>query len=209
MELGKLLVDTRCVCLAGVPVPGLTAGRTPRGQPARLVGSGRCRNEHLLWYIVGSRRVDFRTFHALSGRCARTEYLIGHLRRFRNPPSGALCRYKPVRRQRTDSFAGCLHHVGGYCYYRVCRQPACTKHERRGKTRCRKRLCIDKRLAGSTPGWCHECLLCFGAGCGNTYQRSRLGWGSGRTLCRSAGYLPGYAWRLPDKRSLLSATECG
>ena len=75
--------------------------------------------------------------------------------------------------------------------------------------RCRKRLCIDKRVTGCTFGWCHECLLCFGTGCGNTYQRSRFGWWSGRTLCRSSGYLSGYAWRLPDKCSLLFATECG
>ena len=28
MELGKLLVSTRCVCLVSVPVPGITAGAT-------------------------------------------------------------------------------------------------------------------------------------------------------------------------------------
>ena len=54
-----------------------------------LWGSRRCWNEHLLWYIVGSRRVDFRTFHALFGCCARTEYLTGYLCRFRYPSSGS------------------------------------------------------------------------------------------------------------------------
>lgn len=67
MELGKLLVNTRCICLVSVPVSGFTTGCTPREQFVRLVGSGRCWNEHLLWYIVGSRRFDFRTFHALFG----------------------------------------------------------------------------------------------------------------------------------------------
>jgi len=67
MELGKLLVNTRCICLVSVPVSGFTTGCTPREQFVRLVGSGRCWNEHLLWYPVGSRRFDFRTFHALSG----------------------------------------------------------------------------------------------------------------------------------------------
>ncbi len=89
MELGKLLVSARCVCLVSVPVFGITAGGTCRRQFVRLVGSWRCWNEHLLWYIVGSRRVDFRTFHALSGRCARTKYSIGYLCRFRYPSSGS------------------------------------------------------------------------------------------------------------------------
>ena len=77
MELGKLLVSARCVCLVSVPVFGITAGDTCRRQFVRLVGSWRCWNEHLLWYIMGNRRVDFRTFHALSGRCAWTKYSIG------------------------------------------------------------------------------------------------------------------------------------
>lgn len=89
MELGKLLVNTRCICLVSVPVSGFTTGCTPREQFVRLVGSGRCWNEHLLWYIVGSRRFDFRTFHALFGGCTGTEYLIRDLCRFRNPSSGS------------------------------------------------------------------------------------------------------------------------
>ena len=71
------------------PFPGFTTGCTPREQFVRLVGSRRCWNEHLLWYIVGSRRFDFRTFHALFGGCTGTEYLIRDLCRFRNPSSGS------------------------------------------------------------------------------------------------------------------------
>lgn len=89
MELGKLLVNTRCICLVSVPVPGFTTGCTPREQFVRLVGSRRCWNEHLLWYIVGVGGLTFRTFHALFGCCARTEYLTGYLCRFRYPSSGS------------------------------------------------------------------------------------------------------------------------
>lgn len=85
MELGKLLVSTRCVCLVSVPVPGITAGDTRRRQFVRLVGSRRCWNEHLLWCIMGNRRIDFRTLHALSGCCAWTKYCIRYLCRIRNP----------------------------------------------------------------------------------------------------------------------------
>ena len=59
MELGKLLVNTRCICLVSVPVSGFTTGCTPREQFVRLVGSGRCWNEHLLWYIMGVGGLTF------------------------------------------------------------------------------------------------------------------------------------------------------
>lgn len=59
MELGKLLVSTRCVCLVSVPVSGITAGDTRRRQFVRLVGSRRCWNEHLLWCIMGIGGLTF------------------------------------------------------------------------------------------------------------------------------------------------------
>ena len=37
-SLGKLLVNTRCICLVSVPVSGFTTGCTPREQFVRLVG---------------------------------------------------------------------------------------------------------------------------------------------------------------------------
>ena len=52
-------------------------------------------------------------------------------------------------------------------------------------------------------------LLRFGTGCRNTYQGSCLSRWSGRTLRRSPGDFLGYIWRVPDKCSLLPATECG
>ena len=45
------------------PFLGSLLGVPQESSFVRLVGSGRCWNEHLLWYIVGSRRFDFRTFH--------------------------------------------------------------------------------------------------------------------------------------------------
>ncbi len=84
MEVGKLLVATRCICLAGIPVLGCAAGHPPRKQFVRPLGIRRCSDEHLLWYIMGSRRSDLRTFHALSGCCLGTKYRTGYLCRFRH-----------------------------------------------------------------------------------------------------------------------------
>ena len=40
MELGKLLVNTRCICLVSVPVPGFTTGGTPGSSLFDLWGAG-------------------------------------------------------------------------------------------------------------------------------------------------------------------------
>ena len=84
MELGKLLVSARCICLVSVPVSGFTAGGVPAGGSLfDLWGAGGAGMSIFYGILWGNRRVDFRTFHALFGCCARTKYLTGYLCRFR------------------------------------------------------------------------------------------------------------------------------
>ena len=40
MELGKLLVNTRCICLVSVSVPGIIAGVSEGGSLFELWGAG-------------------------------------------------------------------------------------------------------------------------------------------------------------------------
>ena len=72
------------------PVPGIIAGGVPKGGSLFELWGLEVPGMSILYGIlVGSGRIDFRAFHALSGCCIGTEHLVGNFCRFRNAPSSS------------------------------------------------------------------------------------------------------------------------
>ena len=99
MELGKFLVDTRCICLVSVSVPGIIAGGCPKEAVCLNCGGAGGAGMSILYGILwGVGGLTFGLSMRYLGVALGQSISLGTCAGFRNAPSGSFCGNKFVRR---------------------------------------------------------------------------------------------------------------